>query len=316
VSTPIYLVMSLEIIHAAHAHACMCMCARTHHHHHHFVLSSQVFFSLILLLLSQWWTPPLRLQVSACSNLLTMSDVPIMAVFCTESIDCYPGIVTRNCFTLLLTILVAPMITGMTKRFMFHIHWILILRFYYYYYYYYALLLAVLVLLLWPNNVKLHKASVFMDVSIKDCYVPKTAIPRLRWLVAGLSPRVHGFMPGSVHVRFMVDKETLGQIFHWVLQLSVVNIIPTWLFILVYHLGNKQLEATGQRHCLSLSTQTCVIDSCCLCNYFVHSVRTCWVPLQQSLLVACKALIVLTIFPTIISLYATLIPYPGYIAHG
>jgi hypothetical protein len=38
-------------------------------------------FSLVLLLLSQWWTPPLRLQVSACSTFLTMSDVPSMAVF-------------------------------------------------------------------------------------------------------------------------------------------------------------------------------------------------------------------------------------------
>jgi hypothetical protein len=31
--------------------------------------------------LSQWWTPPLRLQVSACSTFLMMCDVPSMAVF-------------------------------------------------------------------------------------------------------------------------------------------------------------------------------------------------------------------------------------------
>jgi hypothetical protein len=31
--------------------------------------------------LSQWWTPPLRLQVSACSTFLMMCDEPSMAVF-------------------------------------------------------------------------------------------------------------------------------------------------------------------------------------------------------------------------------------------
>jgi hypothetical protein len=40
-------------------------------------------------------------------------------------------------FSPLVTIPVAPMITGMTKYFMFHIRWISILKFLYYYYYYY-----------------------------------------------------------------------------------------------------------------------------------------------------------------------------------
>jgi hypothetical protein len=51
--------------------------------------------SLVLLLLSQWWTPPLRLQDSACRTFLMMCDVPSMAVFCKESIECCPGIVSR-----------------------------------------------------------------------------------------------------------------------------------------------------------------------------------------------------------------------------
>jgi len=79
--------------------------------------------SLVLLLLSQWWTPPLRLQVSACSTFLMMCDVPSMTVFCRESIECCPGIVSRYFCKLLLTIPVAPMITGMTNHFMFHILW-------------------------------------------------------------------------------------------------------------------------------------------------------------------------------------------------
>jgi hypothetical protein len=37
--------------------------------------------SLVILLLSQCWTPPLRLQVSACSTFLIMCDIPSLAVF-------------------------------------------------------------------------------------------------------------------------------------------------------------------------------------------------------------------------------------------
>jgi hypothetical protein len=43
-----------------------------------------------------------------------MCDVPSMAVFCRESIECCPGIVSRYFCKLLLTIPVAPMINGMT----------------------------------------------------------------------------------------------------------------------------------------------------------------------------------------------------------
>jgi hypothetical protein len=39
------------------------------------------------------------------------------------------------------------------------------------------------------------------------------AVPWLRRLVAGLSPRRPGFDPGSLHVGFMVDKVALGQVF-------------------------------------------------------------------------------------------------------
>jgi hypothetical protein len=39
------------------------------------------------------------------------------------------------------------------------------------------------------------------------------AVPWVRRLVAGLSPRRPGLDPGSVHVGFVVDKVTLGQVF-------------------------------------------------------------------------------------------------------
>jgi hypothetical protein len=45
--------------------------------------------------LSQWWTPPLRLQVSACSTFLMMWMFLVWQFFCKESIECCPGIVSR-----------------------------------------------------------------------------------------------------------------------------------------------------------------------------------------------------------------------------
>jgi hypothetical protein len=52
--------------------------------------------------------------------------------------------------------------------------------------------------------------------------------PRLRRLVAGLSPRRPGFNPGSVHVGFVVDKVALGQVPPppRVLRFSPINFIP------------------------------------------------------------------------------------------
>jgi len=40
-----------------------------------------------------------------------MCDVPSIAVFCSESIECFPGIVSKFFFKLLVTIPVAPIIT-------------------------------------------------------------------------------------------------------------------------------------------------------------------------------------------------------------
>jgi hypothetical protein len=55
--------------------------------------------------------------------------------------------------------------------------------------------------------------------------------------VADLSPRRPGFMPMSVHVRFVMDKVSLGQVFLLVLRCFPVTIIPPWLSMLVYNLG-------------------------------------------------------------------------------
>ena len=82
-------------------------------------LVTGVFF--LVLLLNQRLSPPLRLQVSHCSTFRIVCVVPGVAVFCRESIECFPGISSKFFLKLLVTILVAPVITGIIVHFRFHI---------------------------------------------------------------------------------------------------------------------------------------------------------------------------------------------------
>ena len=75
----------------------------------------------LVLLLNQRWSPLLRLQASHCSTFCIMCDVPSIDVFCSESIECFPGTVSEFFLKLLVTIPVAPIITGTIVHFRFHI---------------------------------------------------------------------------------------------------------------------------------------------------------------------------------------------------
>ena len=81
----------------------------------------------LVFLLNQRWSPPLRLQASHCSTFRILCDVPSIAVFCSESIECFPGIVSKFFFQLLVTIPVAPLINGIIVHFRFHIFIIIII---------------------------------------------------------------------------------------------------------------------------------------------------------------------------------------------
>ena len=72
-------------------------------------LVTSLFF--LVLLLNQRWSQPLRLQASHCNTFLIMSDVPSRAVFCSESIECFPGTVSKFFLKFLFTIPMAPIIT-------------------------------------------------------------------------------------------------------------------------------------------------------------------------------------------------------------
>src|SRR5215475_4146989 len=60
-------------------------------------------------------------QASHCSTFRIMCDVPSIAVSCSESIECFPRTASKFFLKLLVTIPVAPIITGITVHFRFHI---------------------------------------------------------------------------------------------------------------------------------------------------------------------------------------------------
>ena len=82
-------------------------------------LVTGLFF--LVLLLNQRWSTPLRLQASHCRTIRITCDIPSLAVFCSESIECFPGTALKFFLKLLVIIPVAPVFTGTTVHFRFHI---------------------------------------------------------------------------------------------------------------------------------------------------------------------------------------------------
>lgn len=48
-----------------------------------------------------------------------------------------------------------------------------------------------------------------LDMGKQNCNTESKALPKLRWLVVGLSTRKPSFVPGSFHARCAVDKVVL-----------------------------------------------------------------------------------------------------------
>ena len=61
------------------------------------------------------------LRISPYNTFRIMCDVPSIAVFCSESIECFPGTASKFFFKLFVIIPVAPIITGAIVHFKFHI---------------------------------------------------------------------------------------------------------------------------------------------------------------------------------------------------
>ena len=104
-----------------------------HHHHHHYVsfhrpLVPGMFLnqrwsphSCVWLHNLSSWSPLLMLQVSDCSTFRIMCDVPSTALFCSEAMECFPGMASKSFFKPFITIPVARIITGRIIHFMSHI---------------------------------------------------------------------------------------------------------------------------------------------------------------------------------------------------
>jgi len=96
-------------------------------HYYYYYYYYTIWMSLVtglvflVLLLNQRWFPPLRLQASHCSTFPIMCDVPSIAVFCSESIECFLGKASKFFLKFHVTIPVAPIITGTIVHFRFHI---------------------------------------------------------------------------------------------------------------------------------------------------------------------------------------------------
>ena len=82
-------------------------------------LVTGLFFPVLLL--NQRWSPPLTLQASHCSTFSIICDVTSTTVFCSESIECFPGTASKFFLKLLVTIPMAPIITGTIAHLRFHI---------------------------------------------------------------------------------------------------------------------------------------------------------------------------------------------------
>jgi len=77
-----------------------------------------------------------------------MCDVPSIAVFCSESIECFPGTVSNFFFKLLDTIPVAPIITGTIVHLRFHIRCISIRKLLYFNYFIIIIIIIIIITVL------------------------------------------------------------------------------------------------------------------------------------------------------------------------
>ena len=83
--------------------SCCCCCCCCYYYSIWICLVTGLFF--LVLLLNQQWSQPLRLQASHCSTFRIMCDVPSIAVFCNESIKCFPVTASKFFLKLLVTLL-------------------------------------------------------------------------------------------------------------------------------------------------------------------------------------------------------------------
>ena len=91
----------------------------------------------LLFMVSIPLVPALALLYFYVRTFRSMCAVPNMAVFCSSFTSWFPDMLLMYFLNDFEMVPLAPIITGITLVFTFHMHCISIVRYYYYYYYYY-----------------------------------------------------------------------------------------------------------------------------------------------------------------------------------
>jgi len=99
-----------------------------------------------------------------------MCDVPSIAVFCSESIECFPGTASKFFLKLLVTIPMAQIITGTIVHFRFHIRCISIYKLLYFNLLLLLLLLLLLRAVVLTKKVELHWFKPSNQILISERY--------------------------------------------------------------------------------------------------------------------------------------------------
>jgi len=120
---------------SCHCHICRNLSQDLHYYYYYYYtiwISLITGLFVLVLLLNRQFSPPLRLQASHCSTFRIMCDFPSIAVFCSESIEYFPGTASKFFLKFPVTIPVAPIINRT-----FQVPHPLYYYYYYYCYYYY-----------------------------------------------------------------------------------------------------------------------------------------------------------------------------------
>ena len=129
-------------------------------------LVTGLFFPVLLL--NQRLSPPLRLPASHCSTFRNVWCSKY-SYFCNESIEYFPGTASKFFLKLLVTIPVAPIITGINVHFRFHIRCISIRKLLYFNFFSASFCTTLLLLLLLSSSSSSSCTTDFRTANFFEC---------------------------------------------------------------------------------------------------------------------------------------------------
>ena len=103
-----------------------------------------------------------------------MCDVPSIAVVCSESMECFPGTASKFFLKLLVTIPVAPIITGIIVHFRFHIRCISMHKLLFI-----IIIIIIIIIYVFQNEILETLACLMLPLKVEDAFsqMPSAVIP-------------------------------------------------------------------------------------------------------------------------------------------